>query len=87
MRAPHHLPRIFMKKAQIIVHQERCKGCRYCLAACKKGALRVATSTNAKGYRPVEADPEKCVACGSCFTVCPDYVFELLDSDEGGIAA
>lgn len=68
-----------MAKEKIITYQERCKGCHYCLAACKKDALRVSEYTNKKGYRAIEADQEKCVACGSCFTVCPDYVFELVE--------
>ncbi|MFR3071324.1 MAG: 4Fe-4S binding protein [Paeniclostridium sp.] len=26
----------------------------------------------------VQVDEEKCVQCGSCYTMCPDLVFEIL---------
>ncbi|UQZ89972.1 oxidoreductase [Deltaproteobacteria bacterium Smac51] len=68
-----------MAKEKIITYPERCKGCHYCLSACKKGALSVSEFTNKKGHKAIEANAEKCVACGSCFTVCPDYVFELVE--------
>jgi NAD-dependent dihydropyrimidine dehydrogenase PreA subunit len=63
------------------VNQERCKACHYCLAACKKGALFVSDYTNSKGFKAIGHHPDKCVACGACFTVCPDFVFEIV---EGG---
>ena len=28
--------------------------------------------------RYVEVDEEKCVGCGTCFDVCPDFVYEIL---------
>ena len=63
------------------LNRERCKACHYCIAACKKEALFVSDYTNHKGHKAVDIDPDKCVACGSCFIVCPDFVFELT---EGG---
>lgn len=57
--------------------QENCKGCRYCMRACPKGAISVDNITNKKGYEPVKVDHEKCIACGACYLVCPDYVFEI----------
>lgn len=72
-----------MEKEILTIYPERCKGCHYCLSACKKGALSVSDFTNKKGHRAIAVDLEKCVACGSCFTVCPDYVFELV---KGGAA-
>ena len=32
----------------------------------------------AKGYHTIEVDEEKCVQCGACYKMCPDYVFEIL---------
>ena len=34
-------------------------------------------NVNAKGYNTIIVDEEKCVVCGMCYRVCPDYVFEI----------
>lgn len=62
---------------RILVHRESCKGCHYCINACPKKALYVSDYTNEKGYQAVAVDEEKCIACGTCFIVCPDYVYEI----------
>jgi len=36
---------------------------------------------NQLGYNFVEVDHEKCIQCGSCYRVCPDYVFEILERE------
>lgn len=64
---------------KMILHQERCKGCYYCVTSCPKKALTVSSKQNAKGYSYVEVDEEKCVACGTCFDVCPDFVYEIAE--------
>ena len=66
-----------MSNAKAYTNQDRCKGCRYCMNACPKGAISVDHHTNAKGYGPVKVDLEKCIGCGACYLVCPDYVFEI----------
>lgn len=67
--------------AKIVVHQESCKGCQFCIAICPKKALYVSDYMNAKGYHATAVDEEKCIACGTCFVVCPDYVFEILEGN------
>lgn len=66
-----------MKK--VVLHPDSCKGCRYCLHFCPKEALSVTEMVNSKGYLPVQVDAHKCITCGLCYIVCPDYVFELLE--------
>ncbi len=61
----------------IVIHEERCKGCGYCVETCKKGALSFSEKMNAQGIVYVQADEEKCVGCGMCYTICPDIVFEI----------
>jgi 2-oxoglutarate ferredoxin oxidoreductase subunit delta len=56
----------------------RCKGCGYCVAECPKEAISFGEHMNAKGYVTVVVDQELCIQCGSCYRVCPDYVFEIL---------
>ena len=51
------------KTEKVYTNPVRCKGCGYCI--------------NAKGYNTIVVDEEKCVVCGMCYRVCPDYVFEI----------
>lgn len=68
-----------MPKNNRIVTQrnERCKGCLYCQISCPAGAISVSAQVNAKGYNTMVIDRELCTACGACYTVCPDYVYEI----------
>ena len=34
------------------------------------------------GYRTVVVDESKCIYCGMCYTVCPDYVFSIEEGSE-----
>ena len=65
--------------SKIILNTENCKACGNCIRNCRFGALAFTDEVNAKGYRTVAADQEKCVGCGMCYTVCPDYVFCIED--------
>lgn len=64
-----------MKKLHIDI--TRCKGCGFCIEACPKNALAFSGKINAKGNDTVAVDEELCIQCGSCYTMCPDYVFEI----------
>lgn len=63
----------------ITLKTENCKACGNCIRNCGKGALSFSDDVNAKGYRTVRVDREKCIGCGMCYTVCPDYVFTIED--------
>lgn len=63
--------------SKIIVHRERCKNCMLCIEVCPKKALSVSDYTNEKSYQATTVDEEACIACGTCFIICPDYVFEI----------
>ncbi|HIV20851.1 MAG TPA: 4Fe-4S binding protein, partial [Candidatus Scatomorpha stercorigallinarum] len=45
-------------------------------------ALRFTEEVNAKGYRMVAVDESKCIYCGICYTVCPDYVFTIEEGSD-----
>jgi len=63
---------------KLVIYEERCKNCLYCVINCPRKALSVdKKSMNTKGYPPVQVDNSSCILCGVCFSVCPDYAFEI----------
>jgi 2-oxoglutarate ferredoxin oxidoreductase subunit delta len=67
----------------IVIHQEKCKGCLFCVSACKKGVLIPGTSPNKKGYHYIKAEkPENCIGCKMCSIICPDAAIELFKEDD-----
>jgi 2-oxoglutarate ferredoxin oxidoreductase subunit delta len=54
-----------------------CKGCRLCVSNCPKTAIIPLEAVNKKGYPVIRIDTEKCVGCGGCYRICPDYVFTI----------
>jgi 2-oxoglutarate ferredoxin oxidoreductase subunit delta len=61
-------------KGKVILTEERCKGCSFCVEFCATGALALGTRLNYKGYRlPELAHPEKCNGCDLCGLYCPDF--------------
>ncbi|MDR1787075.1 MAG: ferredoxin family protein [Treponema sp.] len=74
------------KKGYVDIDRERCKGCYLCVRACPLKVLEPDTAPNAAGTYPVRAARgEKCIACASCFEVCPDVCITLYE--DGGSAA
>ncbi len=67
-----------MKKGKITIDNEFCKGCYFCIEFCPKGAIRVSSCLNAKGYAFAECSPEKkCTGCATCAVVCPEAAIEV----------
>lgn len=67
--------------SRLKIYSEGCKACGYCVQSCPKQALSFSERINKKGYPAVEVDQSKCIQCGICYNVCPDYVFELVDEE------
>lgn len=63
---------------KIKVDASRCKGCYFCIGVCPKEAISVSSQVSQKGYAVIEVNQETCIQCGSCYQMCPDYVFEIL---------
>ncbi|MCE5257094.1 MAG: 4Fe-4S binding protein [Spirochaetaceae bacterium] len=65
-------------KGKPVIDRERCKGCLLCVRACPMKVLAADKSPNSWGYYPSSvAEPEKCIACGNCYQVCPDVAITV----------
>ena len=66
----------------VIIDNERCKGCGYCVEYCPREALAMSEKTNLKGYNLAEVvDETRCVNCGLCEVLCPEFAVKLLSSE------
>lgn len=55
-----------------------CKGCGYCIKFCPKQILAMGTERNRRGhFYPVCSDPDKCISCAICASMCPEGAIEL----------
>jgi len=64
------------KKIQgaVVISEERCKGCGFCIEFCPPKALKFSEQYNAKGYHtPVLISQELCTGCDMCGLLCPDF--------------
>jgi len=58
----------------VVISDERCKGCSFCVEFCPTDALKLSDQYNAKGYHPpVLITQEKCNGCNICGLLCPDF--------------
>jgi 2-oxoglutarate ferredoxin oxidoreductase subunit delta len=73
-----------MKRGKIIIDGERCKGCYLCVRACPCHIIAASTTANATGTYPAifaekQEEEKVCIACGSCYEVCPDTAIEVYE--------
>jgi 2-oxoglutarate ferredoxin oxidoreductase subunit delta len=72
------------KKGRVVINQELCKGCYLCIKACPVQVLGADTQPNSSGSYPSRAlNIEKCIACGNCYTLCPDVCIDVYELEEG----
>lgn len=68
----------FLAQVQITFHEDRCKGCRLCLAVCPKQIINMAGHINAMGFHPATVErQDQCTGCTLCARMCPDLVIEV----------
>lgn len=64
-------------RANVVVLEERCKGCELCVVSCPQGNLKLSARLNHAGFHPAEfsfrGEKGECTACGVCYWVCPDF--------------
>ncbi len=68
---------------KIIVIQDRCKGCGFCVEFCPKKVLGLSDDFNHKGYHfACPTNESDCTNCGLCELICPDFALRVSDSTD-----
>ena len=72
-----------LRNVDILVIEDRCKGCSFCIEFCPKDVLEESRKLNVRGVHPPRVkDLENCVGCGICEELCPDFAIFLVDKEE-----
>jgi len=71
------------RKGRVKIDREMCKGCYLCIRACPVKALEKDTEANSTGTYPSKpaGGDKACIACGSCYEVCPDVCIQIFQLD------
>jgi 2-oxoglutarate ferredoxin oxidoreductase subunit delta len=64
-------------KGKIVIDQEYCKSCGFCIEHCPKKLIVLATSYNEAGYYPALFQEGECTGCAICALVCPEACIEV----------
>jgi 2-oxoglutarate ferredoxin oxidoreductase subunit delta len=72
-----------IKKGDIHILPDRCKGCAFCVEYCPKDVLEMSEEFNKKGYHPpMVAKPDDCVDCHLCEMLCPEFAIYVTTKEE-----
>jgi len=72
-----------LRDVDILVIEDRCKGCSFCIELCPKDVLEESEKLNVRGVHPPQVkDIELCVGCGICEELCPDFAIFLVNKEE-----
>ncbi|MEW5920818.1 MAG: 4Fe-4S dicluster domain-containing protein [Bacillota bacterium] len=67
--------------SRITIREEGCKGCSYCVLACKRKLIRIDQDRiNNLGYNPAvfsDNNEEPCTGCALCAEICPEVLIEV----------
>ncbi|TYQ15455.1 UNVERIFIED_CONTAM: 2-oxoglutarate ferredoxin oxidoreductase subunit delta [Acetivibrio alkalicellulosi] len=64
--------------AKVSFKEDRCKGCKLCVAVCPRKIVIMKDKFNLKGFHPAGVkDMDLCTGCGFCAMICPDCVIEV----------
>jgi 2-oxoglutarate ferredoxin oxidoreductase subunit delta len=65
-------------EAYIVILEERCKSCRFCVETCPNKCIAIGTTINSQGYNPARFEGDgRCTGCCLCAEVCPDTAIEV----------
>jgi|SRR5712691_3031743 len=62
----------------VVVGEEMCKACGFCLAVCPVDVFAWRTTPNRLGWFPmITAHEENCIGCMLCYQICPDFCIDV----------
>jgi 2-oxoglutarate ferredoxin oxidoreductase subunit delta len=69
-----------LRDVDIVVLEDRCKGCSFCIEFCPRDVLEQGTKLNVRGvHAPRVKESALCVGCGVCEEICPDFAIFLVE--------
>ena len=72
-RKPLDYDKVKKAKGEVVIYEDLCKGCGFCIEFCPLDVLALSEKLNSKGYHPPEvAKKDACVGCGLCEKICPE---------------
>lgn len=78
-RKPLDVNRLNLPRGEILVINERCKGCGFCVEYCPRDVLELSADFNSKGYHPPVAKRiDRCTICGLCEALCPEFAINCV---------
>ncbi|HBH86287.1 MAG TPA: 4Fe-4S ferredoxin [Syntrophaceae bacterium] len=73
-RKPLDLENVKETRGRVIIIEDRCKGCGFCIEYCPRDVLVMSSSFNIRGYHiPAVLDESKCINCHFCEALCPEF--------------
>ena len=62
----------------VLVGEDMCKACGFCLSVCPTDVFAWRTATNKLGWFPMYvAHEENCIGCMLCYQICPDFCIDV----------
>jgi 2-oxoglutarate ferredoxin oxidoreductase subunit delta len=62
----------------VVVGEDMCKACGFCLHICPTDVFAWRTTTNQLGWFPMYvAHEENCIGCMLCYQICPDFCINV----------
>ncbi len=90
-RKPLDFDEVKIPHGLVIIIDDRCKGCGFCVEYCPKDVLVMSARFNKKGYHPpevLEGKGGECVNCNLCEMICPDFaIFSQASPDKKASAS
>jgi 2-oxoglutarate ferredoxin oxidoreductase subunit delta len=75
-------------KWDVILSEDMCKACGFCLNICPVDVFAWRTSPNKLGWMPMfVAHEQNCIGCMLCYQICPDFCLDVSPKEVGVAAA
>ncbi len=73
-RQPLDSGRLKAPRGEVVIFEDRCKGCGFCVEYCPRDVLVLSERFNRKGYHPPEVLRRgECLNCSLCEMICPEF--------------